>query len=396
MRTTIPTRASVRHNEQPKSDEKASLGDGRREKLLGALARAAEVVGVSSQELFAQAQAGRAGSRNANLRPEDGYRPPVEGQTDPRARKVRRAAARATRRIARGSTRHVNSVLRDRKAGRAEDRERAQKRKDAAARRDAARAARQVEWVAKNEHKGGALKFIPFELWCLARAICSDISGATARHWLRMCTNKIFAGQIRKVALVPLRDGGYHYDWYDQRARDVVAVGALLIGMAEPIRRRRDRAVNDWDSAENRWGTIVRGVCRNLILAALAPNDKHLRSTSYLTGTYGYGGEWNRTPLDRGGRVGVGCGIIVALEQLGALYRNQWAGQGYATSSGYQPNQYWITSCVAEYGYDNKDTALRATTIVDEIAAELADNRHYMPGPFDRYDAGGPEPPAQP
>lgn len=169
--------------------------------------------------------------------------------------------------------------------------------------------------------------------WEQCRTIMAEPRGDAARQWLRWCPNPVFCGYVRMMARIPGEDGEPdHFAWGDLRARQAVALGALLWGQRKSGNR------------DDQWTTMVEGLTLDVLRAALQdPHTGKVPSEKFLCGTYGYGGRWNHTPFDRGARRGPGCGIVVALEQLGGIYRNQWTGQGYATREGYQPNQYWIT-----------------------------------------------------
>ena len=177
------------------------------------------------------------------------------------------------------------------------------------------------------------LEVLKKSTWEQCRTIMAEPRGDAAQQWLRWCPNPVFCGYVRMMARIP-GDGDEpdHFAWGDYRARAAVALGALLWGQRKPGNR------------DDQWSTVVEGLTREVICAALAdPHTGKVPGMGFLTGTYGYGGRWNHTPFDRGARRGPGCGLAVALEQLGGIYRNQWQGQGYATREGDQPNQYWIT-----------------------------------------------------
>lgn len=361
-------------------------------RIAGALANLAERAGLSESELRDAAQDG---ILRRDTAPRRRSRVPSPAP-DPRNRKARRVSARMTQDIVRGTAkggggRSAKTFAQAYGADSKPTRKRSYE-KDAA--QDAKRLARQLQWVKDNELKGKPLAFVPHELWCLMRAIATDHSGACAKHWLRHCPNKVFAAAVRQVALIPTREPDDastgerhdHFTWRDDRARDVVALGALLIGMQSAVRSA------NWHG--RRWPAVVTGLCRNLILVALEPDERYRKSRQYLTGIYGWGGRWNSSPFARGKKTGPGCGILIALEQCGALYRNPWQGQGYATRSGFQPNQYWITSALPEYGVDDAETAQRCERVSAEIRIEIAEAGEYRPGPFDIYASPGPAPPA--
>lgn len=375
------------------------------ERLTRILGEPTAFVGVhATPEAQAAADAIEAAKRALELR-DSGCPETPTGQKP--SRRERRVAVRVCRDMVagslktgeRGSSKHKRrGSKRSRPKAGSPKQTRGERRKAKAAAADKRMARQQLAWVAEHELEGKPLDFIPNEIWAWVQAVCRDSSGACARHFLRHCPNKIFAGAIRKAALIPCegRCGvgascggqcGDYFDWEDRRARDVVAVGALLFHMAVQVKTR------DGEWHRKRWGSIVTGVTRNLILEALYPKERHRKTTGYLTGTYGWGGLWCSRSHARGGERGPGCGLIVALEQCGVLYRDPWQGQGFATSSGYQPNQYWITSCTPEYGRDNEDSARRMGLFDGELGDEYEDLLHERPGPFDVYQPPGPEPP---
>lgn len=196
---------------------------------------------------------------------------------------------------------------------------------------DAKRARQFEQWAA--EHGGEPLPLVPRRLWVLCVQIMADASGAIAREQCARLPS-LFAGMVRSVARVRCKAGGYRFRWGELRARRTVALAVCLYRMGKRVRGR------------GRWARLTEGIPVSCLQKLL--RDPHTRkiphANTVASGSYGYGGRWNSQPFDRGARDGVGCGIIEALRQVGALYRCQWHGQKFATKTGYPPNQYWIVS----------------------------------------------------
>ena len=196
-------------------------------------------------------------------------------------------------------------------------------------------------------------------------AIIADVTGASARTWLRRTTHKGFAALVRRAAFVAGRG------FADLRARRTVALGALLTGCAVRTRRK------------GRWRYLVEGVPLPLIRwmlrdpwqrpASIA--SRGVPSQGALTGTYAWGGTWTtaRAGVDAPARPG--CGIVTALRQLGAIYSPDNAGtpKKFFTPSGYQPNQYWILTDVVEH------VGAWLASLVDEAQASELDEHNAPP-----------------
>lgn len=230
---------------------------------------------------------------------------------------------------------------------------------------------------------GQPLRLIPRALWIMCAAILADPSGSCARAALAQCGNKVFAGLVRIAARVRLDDGGYLYAWGDYRTRATVAVAMCLYGCARRARGRR-----------RRWKFLVDGITRSALCALLTDVHTGARpGLTYLSGTYGFGGRWNAQPLGRGAGAGVGCGILTALRQVGAIYACQWAGQRFATPSGYQPNQYWICTDRPEDGAAEPDEGAALWDADQGERCAERDDEHEPPGP---YVPAAPAPCARP
>lgn len=361
------------------------------------------------RERAAQAELSAAGCEDA---------PPPTNRAD--RRRAPRVSARMARDMRRPETSAKRRPRRARPSKSGTDKEmvvrRGERRRSKAAKADAKRAAAKIEWVLEHGLEGKPCEFIPNEIWGWVRAIKLDTTGATGRHFLRRCTNKILAGAIRRCAFIPSPCGTRDkYRWKHDRARDTVAIGALLWFLRKPIKTRRKRSagrgmaslsalggglptgVDEEPPARKKWGYIVEGFTRQMLLACLEPEEDDQKSLTYLTGVYGWGGRWNSRAHASWGNNdgwGPGCGILVALEQCGVLYRDPWSEQKRATSSGYQPNQYFLTSNTPEFGRDNEDTARRSALFEGELDAEYEDILWETPGIFDVHSKGGPEPPA--
>ena len=308
--------------------------------LLAALARASEVSKIDKEELIQAAVFGRP--------------PPASTQN----RKDRRAATQQFRQETKSIARPPNRATK-------------------AERHDAKRMERQLEWIRTNADyvrcctEYTALAHVPYDLWCLVRAIVTDDTGACAEHWLRKCPSIMYSALVRRCALIPTVLGRNHYTWRDQRARHLVAVAALFFGLQ--LLGPRHGGIHG-----RAWTSVTRGLCRNLILTVLEPDPRYRPSLGYLTGIYGWGGRWNSTPFARGSHAGPGCGILTALIQIGAIWRDPDQSQHYATASGWQPNAYWITSPEPEYGARPDDIPLRYDLYREE--ANLGNSKPAAPG----------------
>jgi len=248
------------------------------------------------------------------------------------------------------------------------NRQRAARRLEARAPLSDTKRARAFEaWAA--EHGGEALPLVPRWLWVLCAQIMADASGAIARdQCARLPT--LFAGMVRSVARVRLDRGGYLYRWGELRARRTVALAVCIYRMSKRVRGR------------GRWGRLTEGIPVAFFCKLL--RDPHTgkipHANTVASGSYGWGGKWNAQPSDRGRRDGVGCGLVEALRQVGALYRCQWHGQRFATSSGYPPNQYWLVSEHPEDDTRDGEQSRLWAFVEFERVAEL-DDQHAPPCP---------------
>lgn len=232
---------------------------------------------------------------------------------------------------------------------------------------DTKRARQFEQWAA--EHGGEPLPLVPRWLWVLCVQIMADASGAIAREQCARLPT-LFAGMVRSVARVRRRHGGYLYQWGELRARRTVALAVCIYRMSKRVRGR------------GRWARLTEGIPVGFFCKLL--RDPHTgripHANTVASGSYGWGGKWNAQPSDRGRRDGVGCGIVEALRQVGALYRCQWRGKHYGTTTGYPPNQYWL---VSEHPEDDprEDEQERLYAFVEfEQLAELQDE-HAPPCP---------------
>lgn len=226
------------------------------------------------------------------------------------------------------------------------------------AKKDARRAAEMESWVQTVEvldarpgreveawhlFEGEPWPVVPAALQRTIGAIDGDPSGACCRNWFNGCELKAFAALVRRVALVPDGRGGWLYSWGDLRARQTVASAALLLGMKRATER------------SDHWCYVADGMTREFIGYILRdPHIEHCAvlhhdhagqcvSRNKLTGRYGYGGNWNSHSHDRGNSPGRGCGILKALEDVGAISipPNYMLPPRYV-SDGHQPNAYWL------------------------------------------------------
>lgn len=203
-----------------------------------------------------------------------------------------------------------------------------------------ARPGREVE--AWHVLEGAPLPVVPAELQRSLGTIVADPSGACCRHWFRTCGLKAFAAFVRQVALVPDGDG-WLYSWGDLRARQTVAWAALMYGMKQPNDRTDHWCYHADGMTREFIGQLIRdphgGRCS-------FKNHNHAGqcvSRNKLTGTYGYGGNWNSTCHERGNQPGRGCGIVRALRDVGAVTvpHNYVLPRKYGLD-GDQPNAYWL------------------------------------------------------
>lgn len=220
---------------------------------------------------------------------------------------------------------------------------------------------REIRGVAVRVARGAEWPVVTRALHRIVGAIMADPSGTSARRWFRACKHKAFAALIRDVAE---ELGGKKRTYHDIRARRVVALGALFVGMA----RRTNR--------KGRWRWLVEGLPRSLIQLMLRDpwsgatclEDDGVPSSGALTGTYGEG---------RGG-------VIKLLRDAGATYSPDNAGlpKKFVTPSGYQPNQYWLLTDVEEFAPGINFLVERA------LAAEVEDAQ--LPTTRPRFTTGPP------
>ena len=293
--------------------------------------------------LVARNEARRAGKplptvreANAHLRADPDKVAPAPKSTPAQRKKARRAKIRAAK--IKKQTEQSRRQARD-------------------ARKDARATARMLEWVETVEviwspHgtepigidvlEGQPLPVVPAEVQRSIGTIVADPSGACVRDWFRNCPLKAFCGLVRKTALVPDGSGGWVYSWGDLRARQAVGTAALLYAMKVATERG------------DHWAYMADGMPREFI--GWMVRDRHVRrctllghnhsgqcvSRNKLTGTYGYGGNWNSQSHDRGNRPGRGCGIIRAFRDVGAVAvpHNRCLPPKYVTEN--QPNAYWL------------------------------------------------------
>lgn len=106
-------------------------------------------------------------------------------------------------------------------------------------------------------------KLIPSHLWKQTQHILADASGWAAKYYSRLCWHRIAVSLIHRAALCYVEDNQPKYSYIGtsreaQRARYVLAVGLLLVGLSTATGRRNQG-----------WMRLVRGIPQAAILAAL-------------------------------------------------------------------------------------------------------------------------------
>lgn len=137
-----------------------------------------------------------------------------------------------------------------------EAREMRRRRLEAADLRRLEKSRRRVRELTGNaEHPGPRL--MPGDVYRMMQDTVADATGGAGRIHMRSEPNKIAVGIIWEAAFVPGPDG-CRYDWSDQRARRIVALGLALLRLSVPFRKGRGR-----------WGAIVRGIPQGALAAGL-------------------------------------------------------------------------------------------------------------------------------
>jgi hypothetical protein len=140
---------------------------------------------------------------------------------------------------------------------------------------------------------------------------------------------------LREAAFCPIGDGTFRFDWRDERARSIVALGLVILRLAKTTRRR------------SMWGRVVRGLTRECLCALIARRHDDPPSLSVLSHTW-YRDEhfhlWE-------------CGYLVALHETGFLYKQQLPAHAssvapwerYPDRNGVlrTSNRYWVRDRVA-------------------------------------------------
>ncbi|HKU37324.1 MAG TPA: hypothetical protein VJR89_04235, partial [Polyangiales bacterium] len=173
---------------------------------------------------------------------------------------------------------------------------------------------------------------LPREIPRKVRVMSAAILAApwAAKLYLRKLPNRVLAGAILRAALVPIGDD-FRYSYADERARHIIALGCIQYALRGSTRRT------------DRWaGGMVSGFTEGALRMLLAdPHDAtRVPSRSALVGTHRPGGNWENGQ----------CGWLLALEQCGALYRQQLPASDASVRpwerwpSGYTSNRYWLVT----------------------------------------------------
>lgn len=174
-----------------------------------------------------------------------------------------------------------------------------------------------------NLSDGEAPKAMPAHLFKQTKYIRADLTGQATNLYLKMCSNKIAVGLIKRAALSPDADGTPRYSFSGtdrgaNRARMIAALGLLYVGLAAKTGRKGDR-----------WNGLVKGIPQSAILAALSdPSTKKRPARSSMSSTKR---EPEKTATD--GRVG----YLKALFNVRLLYFRQahWREGQPITTSGW-------------------------------------------------------------
>lgn len=220
---------------------------------------------------------------------------------------------------------------------------------------------------------------IPTHLYKEIKHIVADTTGGAAKLYLAMCPHKIAVTNIRRDALAIGPDGVAKYsfsgvDQGAQRARYIVALGLLLIGLSKRTGRRGDR-----------WNRIVKGIPQSVLIDAISHPAKDSKPVSYSA----FNGTHDKT--QRESALDGSVGYLRALKNGGLLYTRQahWLVGGKPQSRGWndlQTNEvapglidgkykvsfcrYWLLT--DEY-ISVKDAAVRAQLMADYLGGNLPD-----------------------
>lgn len=214
-------------------------------------------------------------------------------------------------------------------------------------------------------------------LYKQTKHIVADSTGDAARLYSRMCKHKIAVTGIKRIALATDKDGNNKYSFSGNdrgavRARAILALGLLLVGLSKRTGRRGDR-----------WNRLVRGLSQKILIEAIShpAKDAKLISYSAFNGTHD-----KDAPSDC---VDGSVGYLRALKNGKFCYTRQahWKVGGEPLSRGWgdiQPNEvapvlidgiwkvsfcrYWI---VTDMFNAPKDAAARAQLWVDYLGAHL-------------------------
>ena len=193
---------------------------------------------------------------------------------------------------------------------------------------------------------------IPAHLWKMCQHILADASGWASQYYARLCWHKIGVSLTHRAALCYDSDNQPRYTYFGNsrealRARYVLALGLLLLGLAKPTGRKK-----------HGWTRLVSGIPQAAFLAALRDPFTGVRPhRNTLDGTH-RGDKPDSTAGD--------VGYLTALYRIGLCYARQakWkAGDDPADQKGWADirpeeklgkeqasgwftslNRYWIVS----------------------------------------------------
>lgn len=154
-------------------------------------------------------------------------------------------------------------------------------------------------------------QLFPHHLWKQTKHILADSTGWACRFYSRMCWHKIGVGLANRAALCYDDQGRPRYSYAGNsrgsyRARAVLALALLLLGLSRPTRRRN-----------HGWSRIIRAIPQTEFLSALSdPSNKNARKPFRNT----LNGSHRKTAKDdTSGSVG----YLTALKRIGLVYTRQ-------------------------------------------------------------------------